>query len=235
MPSFAHRSYQKELLDGNDVSFAHIKQNMQELDRINQLLGGHKTTLQGASKLLKKGTATQPASIIEIGCGGGDNLRVIKNWCFKKGLNVHLTGIDINPNCIAFAQSRSQNKGIEFICSDYSNVVFNATPNIIFSSLFCHHFTNAQMVPMLQWMKQNTITGFFINDLHRHPFAYYSIKLFTRLLSRSSLVKNDAPLSVQRSFIKKDWYELFHSAGIHHFSASWKWAFRWLVVYSHQR
>jgi len=235
MPWLTHRSYKKELLDGNDLSFADIKQNMQELDKINHLLGGHATTVQGVSKLIKKGSLQHTVSIVEIGCGGGDNLRVIKKWCAKNGIAVRLTGVDINQDCIAFAKSRKENNNIDFICSDYSKAVFATPPNIIFSSLFCHHFTDAQLVAMLQWMKQNTSTGFFINDLHRHPFAYYSILIFTKLLSRSRLVKNDAPLSVQRSFIKKEWQQLFQLAGIYQFAISWKWAFRWLIVFTHQK
>ena len=79
-------------------------------------------------------------------------------------------------------------------------------------------------------MKQKSSTGFFINDLQRHPFAYYSIKWITKLFSRSYLVKNDAPLSVARGFTKKEWKKIFNSAGINNFSIKWKWAFRYLIT-----
>ena len=45
MPSFKNRSYKKELLDGEGIPFEDIRQNMKELDVINQVLGGHKITL----------------------------------------------------------------------------------------------------------------------------------------------------------------------------------------------
>jgi hypothetical protein len=79
-------------------------------------------------------------------------------------------------------------------------------------------------------MQRNSREGFFINDLHRHPLAYYSIKILTRLFSASYLVKNDAPLSVRRGFTAKEWKVLLESAGISRFRVSWKWAFRHLVV-----
>jgi hypothetical protein len=84
---------------------------------------------------------------------------------------------------------------------------------------------------MLQWMQQNSRVGFFINDLHRHPLAYYSIKWLTRLFSKSYLVKNDAPISVERGFIKKEWENLCAMAGIKPLSIQWQWAFRHLIVY----
>jgi hypothetical protein len=83
------------------------------------------------------------------------------------------------------------------------------------------------LVFMLHWMKQNSRVGFFINDLHRHPLAFYSIQFLTRVFSKSYLVKNDAPLSVKRGFKKKEWKELFDLAGIHNFDCQWRWAFRW--------
>lgn len=82
-------------------------------------------------------------------------------------------------------------------------------------------------------MQENSTTGFFINDLQRHPLAYYSIKWITSLFSKSYLVKNDAPLSVARGFTKKEWIEIFRSAGISNFSIKWKWAFRYLITCRH--
>ena len=104
-------------------------------------------------------------------------------------------------------------------------------PDIIFSSLFCHHFTEAELTAMLPWMKKNATLGFFINDLHRHTLAYYSIKWISSLFSKSYLVKNDAPLSVARGFTKNEWEQIFKMAGITHFSIYWKWAFRHLIIY----
>jgi hypothetical protein len=119
---------------------------------------------------------------------------------------------------------------VQLVVSDYRLVSFREEkPDIIFSSLFCHHFTNAHLIDMLQWMKANSGTGFFINDLHRHPLAYYSIKTITALFSKSYLVKNDAPLSVLRGFTKQDWLTLLKTAGIRKYSITWKWAFRYLV------
>jgi len=217
------------LLDGEGVSFPAICQNMAELDTINQLLGGHRITLKGLQLLMGKETH-RPWRIAEIGCGGGDNLRVIQRWATKNGCKVELTGVDINKECVAYAQSRAEHASIKFIVSDYREVRFDPLPDIIFSSLFSHHFTDHELVTQLKWMYENCQCGFFINDLHRHPLAYYSIKTLTRLFSKSYLVKNDAPLSVLRGFRQKEWQQLCKQAGLVGVSFQWQWAFRWLLV-----
>ena len=232
MPSFTNRSKQLELLDNMNIPFMDIRRNMQELDTINTLLGGHAITISGVKKLLQH-NKDKKISICEIGCGGGDNLRAIDEWLRKKNISASYIGIDINPHCIQHAQSVAGLGHAQWIVSDYKKVVFPEKPAIIFGSLFCHHFTDDQLVEMFRWMHQNSATGFFINDLHRHAVAYYSIKLLTALFSKSYLVKNDAPLSVLRGFKRKDWHHLLSAAGIEQSLCTWRWAFRWLVTCSH--
>lgn len=231
MPSFSRRSNRSELLDGMDIPFADIRQNMAELNVINKWLGGHAITLKGIRKLIRQQPATSNEIIIcEIGCGGGDNLRAIDNFIGKKGHKISYIGIDINPHCIAYAEKHTPLSHVTWITSDYRDAQFRRAPDIIFSSLFCHHFTDDQLSEMFQWMSANSRLGFFINDLHRHPLAYHSIKMLTFLFSRSYMVRNDAPLSVLRGFKKNEIIHLMQRAGIPEYSIEWKWAFRWLVT-----
>jgi ubiquinone/menaquinone biosynthesis C-methylase UbiE len=174
---------------------------------------------------------TAPLTICEIGCGGGDNLFAIYKYCTRNSIEVNFIGIDMNTECIAFAKQQYPNLPCQWICSDYEKVKFGDNkPTIIFSSLFCHHFTDEQLVTMLRWLRQNSRTGFFINDLQRHWLAYYLIKYITKFFSKSYLVKNDACLSVSRGFWKKEWQRLFQKAGIENYNIRWKWAFRHLIT-----
>lgn len=205
---------------------------MKELDIINSRLGGHRITINGIRELISSENK-QKQHILEIGCGGGDNLRAVKKYCESKNINVSLTGIDINPHCIEYARTRIENAGISFITADYRSIIPERKPTIIFSSLFCHHFSDEALIEQLQWMGQHCSTGFFINDLHRHPIAYYTIKWLTQIFSGSYLVKNDAPLSVLRGFKKKEWETICCHAGFNKYQIHWRWAFRWLLTYSH--
>jgi hypothetical protein len=87
---------------------------------------------------------------------------------------------------------------------------------------------------MVVWMERHSSCGFFINDLHRHPIAYYLIKIITGVFSSSPLVKNDAPISVRRGFTKKDWKNILNDSRIKSSMVSWEWAFRYLIVYMHE-
>ncbi len=224
MIDLRYRSNKKEILDDDNLPFGDIKICMEELNTINTLLGGHSITLNGLDQFST--TKNQSLVICEIGCGGGDNLKAIS----KKYKSSTFIGIDLKETCIDFAAQQYPELKANWIASDYSKVYFNTQPDVIFSSLFCHHFTDEQLVFMLQWMHKNSKEGFFINDLQRNTVAYYLIKWLTAIFSKSYMVKNDGPISVSRSFTKKDWQLLFAKAGISTYAVKWKWAFRYLVV-----
>jgi len=233
MIDFRRRSYKKELLDASDIPFDDIRLNMKELNFVNTFLGGHQITISGFKKLA---SGKNNITVCEIGCGGGDNLSAIYAWARKNDLRLSIIGIDINPNCIAYAKSVSPVPGGIFITDDYKNHEFgNGRPDIIFSSLFCHHFSNEELVMMMKWMRDNSKLGFFINDLHRHPVAYYFIKWATRIFSKSYLVKNDAPLSVLRGFKKSEWINILAKSDIKSYFVRWKWAFRYLIIVRNHR
>lgn len=223
-----HRSYQKELLDRENIPFKDIAKNMEELNTINTYLGGHAITQKGFTALLGK---KQSITICEIGCGGGDNLAAIARWCDRNSIRVNFIGIDIKQECIIVAaENPFLQERASWITSDYQLVSLNRKPDIIFSSLFCHHFSETELEQQLQWMKANSQLGFFINDLHRNLLAYHAIRLLTVLFSSSYLVKNDAPLSVARGFLRREWYEIFRRANINPTQIQWKWAFRHLII-----
>lgn len=221
------RSLEKELLDAEDIPAEDLYQNLKELDRINALLGGYNITFSA----LKKVTHPEKTyTLMDIGCGGGDTLKRILQWQLRKKLKLDLMGIDLKPVCIEYATRHKPHPEIQFICDDYLNM-FQHVPevDIIHACLFCHHLDEQQLIELIQFAldKKKVL---IINDLERNGFAYWSIKILTALFSKSYLVKNDAPLSVARGFVKKEWLDIIKKAGAKHFSVKNKWAFRHEVI-----
>ncbi|MEO6541451.1 MAG: class I SAM-dependent methyltransferase, partial [Ferruginibacter sp.] len=134
MIKLSNRSYKKELLDQDNIPFADIQQNMKELNTINKWLGGHKITIEGLRSLISKHSGIKPICICEIGCGGGDNLKAISNYCTAKDIPVHFIGIDIKQECIDFAKQQYPDLHSTWITSDYQLADLEEyKPDIIFS------------------------------------------------------------------------------------------------------
>ncbi|MEM9982805.1 MAG: methyltransferase domain-containing protein [Bacteroidota bacterium] len=228
MINFNQRSYQQELLDQPDIPTPDLIRNLKELAFINTYLGGHNVTVKGLKKLLTEPTRTY--RLIDIGCGGGDTLKYIARWGRKKGLSLQLTGVDLKADCIAYAQEHCKDyPEIDFIQADYRDVT-HLQADVFTAALFCHHLPDDDLINLLRWMDTHAKVGFVINDLHRHSLAYYSIRWLTRWFSRSYLVKNDACLSVWRSFKKEDWRRYLAEVPSDKATITWQWAFRWLIV-----
>ncbi len=233
--SLRHRSYSAELLDADGIPFEELRQTYSELDTVNRYLGGHATTLAGLRRF-EQLPVDGPLVIAEIGCGGGDNLRVIHRHLRAAGTPHRLIGIDLKPECIRYAQDRRVGgTDAVWIASDYRTVKWpdGVAPHIIFSSLFCHHFTDDALVEQLSWLQSEARLGFFINDLQRNAVAMHSIAALTRAFSKSRLMKHDAPLSVRRAFLKSEWQEILRRAGILQYRIEWRWAFRYLITVQH--
>jgi 2-polyprenyl-3-methyl-5-hydroxy-6-metoxy-1,4-benzoquinol methylase len=181
--------------------------------------------------------SSEEITIIDVGCGGGDMLRLIDRWAKKKNKKVKLTGIDANPNIIDFAKKNLNDlKRIEFKAIDIFSPEFQSIKcDIVVGTLFFHHFDQKQLSSFFAKLKKQVRIGIVINDIHRHTLAYYSIKMLTRLFSKSAMVKFDAPLSVLRAFTKNELIEILSNATLKHYTIQWKWAFRWQVVVQIQR
>jgi 2-polyprenyl-3-methyl-5-hydroxy-6-metoxy-1,4-benzoquinol methylase len=231
MPSFAYRSADVEIMDDLNCAGEVVDQTLRELETINTLLGGNHVTISGIKKLLS-GKSASDITIVDLGCGGGDILKLVALWGRKQGFKFHLTGIDANPNIIAFAKKNSEDfPEINYEAVNIFSDEFRATKyDLILATLFMHHFTADQLVEVFKSLKTQAAIGIVINDIHRHWFAFHSIRILTRLFSKSKMVKYDAPLSVLRAFKKSELQSILQKAGIENYQLKWKWAFRWQLI-----
>lgn len=224
------RSYEKEIMDEFSLGGEAMTQTLRELRFINHWLGGNAVTLQGLD-ILKDTIPRSELTVADLGCGGGDMMMLMAAWARKRNLSARFWGIDANDYIISYAQNHTA----DFPEIGYYNLnVFSPEftqqqYDIVTCTLFCHHFTDDELIELFRNLKQQIRVGIVINDLHRHWFAYHSIKWLTRWFSKSYLVRNDAKLSVKRSFRKADWERIlekqgsrninWHGAG--HFAGDW--------------
>lgn len=228
MSGFKYRSDHPELLDNPSIPEIQLHQNLRELDSINRLLGGHSVTIEGIKRILKPGQKS--FSVTDIGCGGGDTLLAIHLWAVRNNLTVKLKGIDILPGAVTFASEKLKETNAEILQGDIHTIKeSDITADVVCCNMVCHHLYDRSLELMIKRMYECAKIGIVINDLHRHPFAFYGIKTLTGLFSRSVLVKNDAPLSVKKGFRYDELNALLDRVGLVG-KVRWKWAFRYLIT-----
>jgi len=216
---FLKRSYTKEIMDDFSITDERIDNALTELKIINKFLGGNNTSRVGIKKLVPRNNST----ILDLGGGGSDNFNFLKSSSTK------IYNIDLNIRACKFAKD-SETK-LNVICADALKLPVKAKQiDIAHVSLFFHHFSEKEIIKILNSLKKISKLGIVINDLRRSILAFMGIKILTSLFSKSNMVKNDGPLSVKKGFSKSELNNILNKCGFHEYKIYRKWAFRWLVI-----
>jgi len=231
MINLDQRSTELEIMDLPNPPSEAIRLAVKEIEKINVLLGGFNQSLQDISRFNPE---KHTLSIQDWGCGSGDLLRKIRKWGEERSYHLDLTGMDLDRETIFYANENTADPSIKWECRDVlSGEIPDKSADLVISCLFTHHFVDEDWIRLIREMIRVSKKGVIINDLHRHPLAYYSIGILTRWFAKSYMVRNDAPLSVAKGFTRKELISLLKKAGVATYSLQWKWAFRWsLVIYT---
>ena len=229
MPSFAVRSNELEQMEAPGVAEQTLVDVLGDLARTNTLTLARPPTmawLARATKDLPRGSAF---TLVDVGSGQGDMLRAIWRWAKRRGLEPRLAGVDLSPWSATAAEGATDPAwGIRYVTGD----VFAYAPpepiDFVVSSLVAHHMPDDVLVRFIDWMEATTRRGWFINDLHRHPVAYYGFMALSRAALMHPMVRHDGLVSVTRAFTKKDWERLLalSKAPRDRVEVSWRFPFR---------
>jgi hypothetical protein len=212
-------------MDDFTINDERIDEALIELKIINKYLGGNSTSKKGVKKVLNNFSLTGSVKIIDAGSGASNILIAINNLRSR----LEIFGIDLNLTTCRFVRKNSP--GIKIICGNVLKLPLRKNSfDIAHASLFIHHFPEDQIKQILTSLIDSVKYAVIINDLRRSFFAFTGIKILTRLFSTSELVKNDAPLSVKRAFVKRDLVKILEGLNNIHFSIKRTWTFRWLII-----
>jgi len=219
------KSQQSEIMDDFSIADERIDIALKEIKTINKFLGGNSTSKSGLLQLIGKIEYSGVLKILDIGAGGSDNISVNKEVL----KNVQVTCLDINKRSCFYI--KNNNLGDIVICGNALNLPFKESSfDIVHASLFLHHFGDEDILYILKSCLYISKYGIIINDLQRSVFAFVGIKLLTLLFSQSKMVRNDAPLSVRRGFLKNELFKILSEIKPASFLIKSRWAFRWLLV-----
>lgn len=217
-----------EWMDRKDCDEELLKNTYSQFTTINKLLSGWATIYRGmiGPKLQKNPSET--VSILDIGCGGGDIIRLLDRLIKKDGFEAELTGIDTDERSIRFLQNREHPQNITFRNVTSADLADEGKEfDIVISNHLIHHLSPENLQSVCHDAESLTTKLTIFSDIERSDIGYASFGLIAPLLFRSSYIVADGLISIKKSYRKKELQEILPSGWV----VARKFPFRLLATY----
>lgn len=144
------------------------------------------------------------ATLLDIGCGGGDISVQIARWAAKDGLPLSITAIDPDERAHRFALGRPAVSGLTFRQSLSSELVAEGKSfDFVISNHVLHHLSPAELLDFLSDSEALCTRAALHSDLRRSP-AGYALFLAASLPLTGSFIREDGLTSIRRSYTARE-------------------------------
>jgi 2-polyprenyl-3-methyl-5-hydroxy-6-metoxy-1,4-benzoquinol methylase len=211
MSRLSKRLIAEEQMDDPSLDPAVYAAVIGDLARLNTLLMTPRPTIGFIRRTLG---ARRSFRLLDVGFGHGDMLRAIARWARRRGVEAELVGIDLNPRSAPIAAAATPGElGIDYRTGDYAHTAGGGWDYVISAST-THHMSDSELHAFLRFMEAEARIGWYVNDIHRHAFAYWGFRPLARIMRWHKMVREDGCLSIRRGFRREDWQRLIAQSGI---------------------
>lgn len=216
-----------EWMDRPDCDWELLFNTYRQFSRINRLLSGWTSIYRdhiGPVLQQKNGTV----SILDIGCGGGDIIRLLDRLCKQDGFQAEFTGIDPDTRSIEFLATQEWPKNIQFMPVHSGDLVQqNHRFDMVISNHLIHHLTDASLRSVCRDARHLADSKILFSDIERSDLGYLSFRIIAPLLFRNSYIVRDGLISIKKSYRKEELQNALPGRWI----VQQKFPFRLLAIY----
>ncbi len=228
------RTEAPEIMDDFELEGSLLQESLDKIAQINRLLGGNKLTLDGVKKLISEVPQEQTITVLDLGCGNGDMLRVLADFANEYNRSIKLIGVDANPFTIGYAKKcSSRYANIEYLSEDIFELDFEQIKfDIALCTLTLHHFRNDDIIQLIEKLERTATLGIVVNDLHRSKIAYRLFQMIAVVFRLNEMSRKDGLTSILRGFKKNELIDFSKNFPNSNSVIKWKWAFRyqWIIA-----
>jgi 2-polyprenyl-3-methyl-5-hydroxy-6-metoxy-1,4-benzoquinol methylase len=186
--------------------------------RVNRLLAGWPRLYRRWGRpLVRRG---EPFRILDVGCGGGDILRVLVALAARDGARVEALGIDPDPRAIRFASERlvsregpgrqgssreTEPPAIRYLQATSRELLAGRERfHLVVSNHVLHHLPDQGVAPFLEELRALALGGgrgrVLVSDIARSQVGYLLFGGVVGPFFPGSHIRGDGLLSIRRSF-----------------------------------
>jgi len=195
-------------MDDPVESLRELEGNLRDIAFSNAVFGG-------VAPVLRAVRESQARTVLDVGCGSGDIPLALVRAAERSGTHVSVTCLDRSEQMLAIAQKMTAaHPDLHFVHGEGEALPFpDASFDVVMCNLALHHFEPMAAEQLLRELRRVARLTPIVCDLRRSSLAYAAARLYTTVLTRNRLTKNDGPLSVRRAYTPLEALALARGAG----------------------
>lgn len=202
MPLFLkeRKEYLTEKMDQPDCDSELLFNTYRQFTTINRLISGWQRIYKNHIRPLFQ-YPSKTYSLLDIGCGGGDIIKLIDRLAKKDGVELQITGIEPDKRAIQFLSDQEWSENISFIKTTSNELIQkNRSFDIVISNHLMHHLKKPELRMMCKDAEKLANQKIVFSDIERSDIGYASFKIAATPLFRNSFIVEDGLTSIKRSF-----------------------------------
>lgn len=201
-PDLAVRVREPEIMDRADLDPNEHRAALRGLARLNRAAGSARCFLDPLRSLAREFPG-RPLRVLDVACGGGDNLLALERAARHENLALELFGCDRSEVAVEHATACARERGsrVAFAVADALSDSRPPFPvDVVLNSLFVHHLDPDEVVTFLCNARAWAGRAAIVVDLLRTRLGYALACVASRLLTTSRVVRFDALVSVRAAY-----------------------------------
>jgi SAM-dependent methyltransferase len=200
-----------ELMDRPDPSTPELARALINLQKLNRHFGSYRIIRHFLKRWLRPG---ETLTILDACTGFGDIPRLVAKWARRRGSQVKVLAVDMQPATLEMARQRSALfPEISYLEADIRSFESRDRFDIVLCSLSLHHFAWPEAVEILQRLRRLSKRAVLVSDLVRSIPGILGVYLLTSTAFRNRMTKFDGRLSIRRAFSFPEMKRLALEAG----------------------